>query len=60
MVKFEEADIFTAQQLLGNLTVTGPEQAKMMVMLDNILKKGVVVNVEGKEKEGNADGSSKK
>lgn len=53
MVRFKEADIFTAQQIIGNLTVTGPEQAKLLVMLDNILKKGETV------KEERTDGSSK-
>lgn len=60
MIQFEMSDIFTAQQLIGNLSVTGPEQAKILVMIDTILKKGVEVKESEKsEKEGNADGSSK-
>lgn len=56
-IQYDEGQIQTISLILDRLEVKGVEQARMLVMLDNVLKKGRRVQKEGVESHGNIDGS---
>ncbi len=49
MLKFEEQDIEQAKIVMDQMVVQGVRQAKLLVMLDGILRRGQAENTEKEE-----------
>lgn len=59
VVEYKEQDVASMQMALNSITVTGAEQARILVVLDNVLRRGVVKDIPEPGGEGSAGASEK-
>ena len=54
-IQYDEEQIQTIGIILGRIEVRGVEQARLLVTLENVIKKGIAVEEKKKEDTGNGN-----